>query len=151
LLDSILKNSIAQPLRIFLQIKRNTKSNRTVYKIEEMSLLNGLEIGDGLGDENVNVMDNITNRFYENYSHNSFNVTWGLENKYLNANMNEFSTEVGLGVSNANETSDLLPKILTDSGSSLGWGDLALVSLFCSIIAGTVVSILIYFVIISSE
>ncbi len=116
-----------------------------------MSLLNGLEIGDGLGDENVNVMDNITNRFYENYSHNSFNVTWGLENKYLNANMNEFSTEVGLGVSNANETSDLLPKILTDSGSSLGWGDLALVSLFCSIIAGTVVSILIYFVIISSE
>lgn len=94
-------------------------------------------------------MANITSRFYEegyaaagdsDHHHpnapnflNNLNLSWETENKYYNVNLDEFSTEMG-------SPSDPFPTP-GDTTASLGWGDLALVSLFCSIIAGTVVSL----------
>ncbi|OXA52586.1 D(1)-like dopamine receptor [Folsomia candida] len=91
-------------------------------------------------------MANITSRFYEegyaaagdsDHHHpnapnflNNLNLSWETENKYYNVNLDEFSTEMG-------SPSDPFPTP-GDTTASLGWGDLALVSLFCSIIAGTV-------------
>lgn len=59
-------------------------------------------------------------------SSNFFNMSWNQENNNFNMNQSEIITT----------GTDFFP----DHLYNLGWGDLALVSLFCFIIAGTVVS-----------